>query len=140
MIADSKFPSRPLGADWSKMSSKSKDAVPVMREGVSFEDWLEEIEHWKIVTSETIKPDQRGSKVFLSLPDDVKAKVRSFKAADLATDQGLALLIEKLKKFYGKNEKLQKFQAYEKFDTFKRSSCMGIIEFLNEWTARHEKM
>ena len=118
--------------------SKGKDVVPLMRDGVSFEDWVEEIEFWKIVTSESHKPEQRGSKVFLSLGDDVKAKLRSFKAADLAGSDGLDKLMDKLKRFYGKNPKLQKFQAYEKFDVFKRDSSMGIIDFLNEWTARHE--
>ena len=51
---------------------------------------------------------------------------------DLNKDDGLDLLINKMKKLCTKDSKAAAYLAYEKFELFKRPAEMSIVNYLNE--------
>ena len=45
----------------------------------------------------------------------------------------------KLDKLYKKNDAICKFQALETFETYKRSSKLSVLEYINEFENRFNK-
>ena len=51
---------------------------------------------------------------------------------DLNKDDGLDVLLNKMKLLYVKDINALAFMAYDKFENFRRSDDMNIVDYLNE--------
>ena len=52
---------------------------------------------------------------------------------DLNKDDGLDVLLNKMKLLYVKDINALAFMAYDKFENFRRSDDMNIVDYLNEF-------
>ena len=52
---------------------------------------------------------------------------------DLNKDDGLDVLLNKMKLLYVKDINALTFMAYDKFENFRRSDDMNIVDYLNEF-------
>ena len=52
---------------------------------------------------------------------------------DRNKDDGLNVLINKINSLYAKDTNALAFMAYDKFDNFRRSDDMNIIDYINEY-------
>ena len=48
-------------------------------------------------------------------------------------DDGLNVIINKIRSLYAKDMKALDFMAYDKFENFRRSDDMNIIDYINEF-------
>ena len=84
---------------------------------------------WQCVTD--LEPKKQGLVVYLSLPDKIH-KSWNVSVQDLNKDDGLNVLINKIISFYAEDMNALAFMAYDKFENFRRSGDMNIIDYINE--------
>ena len=92
---------------------------------------MQELAIWQCVTN--LKPKKQGPVVYLSLPDKIRKSCNDVSVQDLNKDDGPNILINKIKSLYAKDMNALGFMAYEKFDNFRRSDDMNIIDYINEF-------
>ena len=97
---------------------------PVLSNVDEIDSWLYDLQIWKCVT-DTDK-NQQDPVIYLSLPDKVRSTCRDIVVADLNKDDGLNILIKKLKALYVKHKKTSAYIAYERLETFQHPSDMNI--------------
>ena len=105
---------------------------PLLLEDVENIDiWLREIELWQRVTELSIK--QQGSAIYLSLLFKIHQEYIDISVQFLSSDNGLSILLEKIKEHYAKDKHLLAYKAYDTFETFHIPSDMNIIDYINEF-------
>lgn len=103
-------------------------APPAMREETSFEDWKKEIEVWRIFTD--LPLEKQGPAVLLSLKGRAREAALELEIKDLSEETGLDLIIMKLDTLFAKDKDELAYEAYERFETMKRSPQTPIDEYL----------
>ena len=105
---------------------------PLLLEDVENIDiWLREIELWQRVTELSIK--QQGPAIYLSLPFKIHQECIDISVQFLSSDNGLSILLEKIKELYAKDKHSLAYKAYDTFETFHIPSDMNIIDYINEF-------
>ena len=79
---------------------------------------------------------QASSALVLSLEDKVPDTVLEIDDEDIAKENGVNAIIERLNRLFNKDSTITKYQALEAFETFRRPASMSIQEFLNEFDKR----
>ena len=113
------------------MASKKIYNLPVLDQIEDIEDWLRELAIWQCVTD--LEPKMQGPVVFLSLPDKIRKSCNDASVQDLNKDNGVDAVIHKIKSLYAKDMNALAFMAYDKFENFRRSDDMNIIDYINEF-------
>ena len=113
------------------MASKNIHTPPVLDQIEEIGKWLRESAIWGCVTD--IEPKKQGPAVYLSLPDKICKSCNDVSVQDLNKDNGLNVLINKIKSLYAKDMNALAFMAYDKFENFRRSDDMNIIDYINEF-------
>ena len=67
-----------------------------------------------------VKPEKQGGVIYLSLNEKIKRAVTGVRSR-LGEAGGAQIIMDKLKELYGVTKEQSKMNAYEQFDTFKRS-------------------
>ena len=75
-----------------------KYGLPPFSEEVDFDNWIKEVEMWKVVTD--LAPAKHGPMVYLSLSEKVRHSCSSLTSAELNAQDGLDKLTNKLKDLY----------------------------------------
>ena len=96
-----------------------------------FEDWLHETEIWQCLTD--LEKNKQGPAIYLSLDEKIRKTCSDIKVKDLNSDDGVNILINKLKSLFAKDSNQAAYLAYDKFETFKRPVDMNIVDFINEF-------
>ena len=80
--------------------------------------------------------ERQGAAIFLSLEDEAQDAVLELSEGEISSETGVKNITDRLDKFFKKDETLQKYQALEAFETYRRSPSLSIQEFLNEFEKR----
>ena len=113
------------------MASKKIYSPSILEQIEEIEEWLREIEIWQCVTA--LEENKQGPVVYLSLPDKIRKTCNDISVANLNKDNGLKVLIAKIKSLYAKDLNALAFMAYDRFESFKRPDDMSIIDYINEF-------
>ena len=120
------------------MASKEIYSLPVLDKIDEIEDWLRELEIWQCVTD--IEEKKQGLVVYISLPDKIRKSCGDIKVSDLNKDDGLTVLITKIKSLYAKDINALAYMAYDQFENFKRLYEMSIVDYINEFERLNNKI
>ena len=113
------------------MATRKLFVPPNLRSIEEFEDWLHETEIWQSLTD--LEKDKQGPAIYLSLDETIRKTCSDIKVKDLNSDDGVDILINKLKSLFAKDSNQAAYLAYDKFETFKRPIDMNIVDFINEF-------
>ena len=67
-----------------------------------------------------LEKDKQGPAIYLSLDEKIRKTCSDIKVKDLNSDDGVDILINKLKSLFAKDSNQAAYLAYDKFETFKR--------------------
>ena len=112
------------------MASKKIYTPPVLDQIEEIEEWLQETGIWQCVTD--IEPKKQGPVVYLSLSDKICKSCNDVSVKDLNKDDGLNVLINKIKSLHAKDMNALAFIVCDKFENL-RSDDMNIIDYINEF-------
>ena len=111
----------------STTSIANKYGLPQLEES-QFEHWKHEIEMWQIITDVTAA--KQGPLIYLSLSGKARQAWASLTKKQLNCESGVETLLAKLEELYAKDKDQATFEAYEKFETFRRDRCMNMRDFI----------
>ena len=77
--------------------------------------------------------DKQGPTINLSLEEKIRKTCSDIKLKDLNSDNGVDILVNKLKSLFTKDINQAAYLAYDKFETFKRHIDMSMVDFINEF-------
>ena len=84
--------------------------------------YIEEFEHetkiWQCLTD--LEKEKRGPAIYLSLNEKIRKTCSDIKVKDLNSEDGVNILIKKLKSLFPKDTNQAAYLAYDKFKLFKR--------------------
>ena len=89
-------------------------APPSMREESSYEEWKKEIEIWKLFTD--LPKKKHGPALLLSLSGKARDAALELNAVDIAAEDGIDKVIEKLDTLFLVDKDQLAFEAYEQFE------------------------
>ena len=116
------------------MASNSSKIPPSLSKCKTYEDWLKLIKVWRHFTN--IPANRQGSALVLSLEDEALDAVLEIDDEDIAKENDVDAIIERLNRLFKKDSTITKYQALEAFETFERPAGMSIQAFLNEFDKR----
>ena len=96
-----------------------------------FEDCLHDTDIWQCLTD--LDKEKQGPAIYLSLDENIRKTCCNIKLKDLNIDDGVDILLCKLKSLFAKDINQVTFIAYDKSEMFKRPENMNIVEFINEF-------
>ena len=115
-----------------------KHGIPVLRNEDDIESWLFELSLWEDITD--LPKAKRAPVIFMSLPEKMRKSCAAFTKDELKSDEGLTMLIDKLKSLYTADNETAMFIHYEKFEKFERTGSLTIIDYINEFERRYNKI
>ena len=116
----------------------SYKAPPELNDDKSFTDWKKEVEFWQIATD--VKPEKQGAMIFLSLRGKSREAVRELSKDEISTATGVDEVIKKLDTLWKEDANLEAFNAYERFEKFKRPSNMSVNEYIVAFERLNNKL
>ena len=112
--------------------AKAKLFVPPKLSSIyDFEDWLGETEIWQYLTD--LDKKKQGPAIYLSFDENIRKTCCDIKVKDLNGDDGVDILLCKLKSPFAKDISQATIIAYDKFEIFKRPANMNIVDFMDEF-------
>ena len=96
------------------------------------------LEVWSQFTS--LPKEKKGMAVFLTLKGADQEAVLELDTNEITGENGLENVIARLDKLYLKDETLQKYKAFEKFEIFKRSNETPINDFILKFEKKYHKL
>ena len=115
-----------------------REHPPKLRDGDDFEDWLRDVEIWKLGTN--IDKKQWGAVTYMALEGKAKRCCKNIPISQIEGEGGYKNVITKLKALYGIDEGLQRFLAIERFEEYVRPDDLSVVDFINEWEARYDRV
>ena len=97
----------------------------------NFEDWLHETEIWQCLTD--LDKKKQVPAIYLSLDEYIRNTCCDIKVKDLNSDNGVDILLYKLKSIFAKDINLAAFIVHDKFEIFKRAANVNIVDFIKEF-------
>ena len=108
---------------------------PLLEDVENTNIWLREIDLLQCVTELIIK--QLGPVIYLSLPSKICQACIDISVQSLSSDNGLSILLEKIRGLYAKDKHSLAYMAYDTFKTLHRPSDMNIIDYKHEFEQLH---
>ena len=112
----------------------SNKTPPLLTKSKSYEDYKKKLSIWSKITS--IPKKDQGGAILLTLENEAEDKVLELDENDIICDQGVENIIKQLDKIYKKNETLEKFEALDSFETYRRLPEESINDFIIEFDKR----
>ena len=104
-----------------------------------FAKWSRKFRLWMTITEVDLR--NRGALLLLHLDDDTQDRISDLVSEeDIAKDTAVDVILEHLKRFFGKDESVTTFELYEQFESFKRPVEMTISEYCDEFDRRLKKL
>ena len=110
---------------------------PTLSDDVDFDEWEREFQIWQIATD--VEKGKQGARIYLSLKGKARENCKNIDVTSLQGDNGVKVLLDKLRALYAKDEAQVLFQIIEEFETYQRPDGLDIKDFLNEWDRKYEK-
>ena len=112
----------------------SNKTPPLLTKSKSYADYIKKLSIWSKITS--IPKKDQGGAILLTLENEAEDKVLELDENDIICEQGVENIIKQLDKIYKKNETLEKFEALDKFETYRRPPEESINNFIIEFDKR----
>ena len=119
------------------MTSYNK-APPKLSDSKTYDDWKKKINIWNRVS--TLDAQSKASQVFLHLEGEAEEAVLELEEDEIYANDGLTKILERLDKLYKKDETLQKFEWFEKFESYSRTSDMTILQHISKFEQLYNKV
>ena len=121
-------------------SSNSYRAPPELSEHKVYKDWLKEVKIWQIATD--VKKEKQAAMILLSLKGKAREAALELSIEDIGKDDGsgVMLITNKLEELFKEDENLEAFNAYEKFEQFRRENDMNMKDFINAFQRLNAKL
>ena len=113
------------------MSAHSIKAPPALSKSTSYENWLKELKIWQLYTE--IKKEKQGPAIFLTLEGKAREAVLELDVENISGESGIDNIIKKLDSLYKKDTVQVAYEAYDKFERFKRPENMSMKNFIIEF-------
>ena len=107
---------------------------PSLSKSKNYQDYIKKLNIWCKITS--IPKKDQGGAILLTLENEAEDKVLELDENEIICDNGVANIIKQLDKIYKKNETLEKFEALDNFETYRRLSEESINDFIIEFDKR----
>ena len=119
------------------MASTYNKAPPLLSTCKSYNDWKKLINLWTQLT--TLDKNKQGPALVLSLDGKSQDAALEIESEQIAQDDGVKIIIKRLDKIYEKDKLTEKYNAIEKFETYRRPKGTSIRDFLTEFDKRFHK-
>ena len=107
------------------VSIAQKYGLPPFNQESNFDQWLYELDMWKLVTD--LPKAKQGPVIFLSLNLKLRQECAGLSNEEINKDDGVDKLVMRLKELYSVSRDHATFSAYKKFETFQQPESMSII-------------
>ena len=77
--------------------------------------------------------DKQSPAIYLSLDEKIRKTCSDIKVKDLNSEDGVDILVNKLKFLFANDINQAAYLAYDKFKTFKRPIDMSMVDIINEF-------
>ena len=94
-------------------------APPLLSQCKNYEDWKKLMTIWKELTS--LDKKKQGPALVLALDGEAQEAALELSSADISSEEGVTKIIERLDRIYAKDKLTEKFDAIEKFESYKRT-------------------
>ena len=98
--------------------------------------WKKDVEIWQLLTS--MSQEKQGLDLYMSLEQKYKQFV-NLSVAELSQATGIKKILEKLDELLLKDTDTLAYEAYEKFDTFRKVGNMSMVEYINKFDQLYNK-
>ena len=112
----------------------SNKIPPILSKSKFYEDWVKKVNIWSRITS--LPKLEQGGAILLTLEGEVEDAVLELSEDEIVSEDGINLVKQRLDKLFKKNETLQKFEALDNFETYRRASDVCINDFIMEFDKR----
>ena len=119
------------------MASRDK-TPPLLSETENYTNWKKAVAIWSNFTS--LPDTKQGAALFLTLQGSARDAALELSQDAISSATGLNQVLRRLDDLYLKDETLQKYEAFEAFDSFRRPSHMSIPEFLHAFNLLSNKL
>ena len=113
-------------------------APPMLTDDTVYEDWLKDLEVWKLFTN---TPDtKKGPRLYLNLKGKARELVRSIPTAQIGSETGLYVIVAKLNEHYQKDKVQRSYLELEAFEGYRRKSDCDIQSYITEFERLNNKI
>ena len=120
-----------------KKIDKRIDVLPTLSRCEDFEEWKHDVEIWQVVTELEKK---QGPVLYRSLEGQAKKACSNIAVKDLCDKDGFNLIMQKLENVFAKDAEQMAFEDCMKFETFKCSPEMSIVEYITEFERLYNRI
>ena len=114
-------------------------APPVMREGLTYEDWKKELNIWRKFTD--LSKQRQGGALFLTLTGKARETVLAeVPLSKFDEDSGIDEITKALDTLYLQDATENAFVTFDSFIKFRRPQGMSLKEYLAEFNLRYNKI
>ena len=113
-------------------------APPLLSSCKTYADWKKLINIWTELTS--LEKKKQGPALVLTLDGKAQEAALELSSTQISAETGVATILERLDKIYEKDKLTEKYNAIEKFETYRRPNETSIREFLIEFDKRLHKI
>ena len=118
-------------------SGQGNRVPPLLSKCKSYADWCKKIKIWAKITS--VSPLNQGGAILMTLDGEAEDKVLELDEDKILCENGITNIITQLDQIYKKNSTVEKFEALDNFETYRRPSDTAMSEFLIEFDKRKNK-
>ena len=116
-----------------KKIDKRIDVLPTLSRCEDFEEWKRDVEIWRVVTELEEKKQGPVLVLYRSFEGQAKKACSNIAVKDLCDKDGFNLIMQKLENVFAKDAEQMAFEDCMKFETFKHSPEMSIVEYITEF-------
>ena len=118
--------------------ASSHKVPPLLKNSTTYNDWKRMVTVWRNFTP--LEKNKQGGAILMTLEGVSQDTVLELEPEVINSDEGIDKVIEKLDKLYLKDATLEKFEALEAFDNFKRKSDTSIQEHIHQFEKIYNKL
>ena len=124
------------------MAAGTMIKVPIFSKEKSYDVWQVEIKAWQKVT--TVEENKQALAIALALPEGSEVRTRVFEETgpidELNSADGVKKLLERLDKWYKKDNLSAAYEAWTGFDMYKRSKDITIDSYISEFMRKNNEL
>lgn len=104
---------------------------PSLNDETNYEEWLKDLEVWKIYTN--MAAEKKGPRLYLTLTGKAREIAREVDINEIGSATGLEQIVAKLNEHFQKDKVQRSYLELEKFEKFRRSSGMKMNDYITEF-------
>ena len=114
-----------------KKVDKRIDGLPTVSKCEDLEEWKHDVKLWQAVTESD--EEKQGPVLYRSLEGQAKKACNNIAVKDICNKDGFKLIMWKLENVFAKDAEQMAFEDCMKFETFKHSPEMFVVEYITEF-------